>query len=87
MNVEYYIVQWEILSKYIKNGRVELAFKLEDDRFLRLQNCNNKFKKHLGFTHSSIRMTPSADRIVRYESRIYIHDAEKLMLFRIKYGL
>jgi len=86
MNVEYYIVQWGILQTYIKKGVVELAFKLEDDRFLQLKNCNNKFKKHLGFTHSSIRM-PDTDRIALYEYRIYIHDPKKLMLFRIKYGL
>ena len=86
MELESYEVDWVVLQKYIRFGRQELAFKLKDDRFLQLKNCNNKFVKHLGFTHSSIRM-PDTDRIALYQCRIYIHDPKKLMLFRIKYGL
>lgn len=71
--------------KYIKYAKKELAFILNDDRFLTYRNIGNKLKKHLGFTTAQIRV-PKGESYC-YEHRIVVHDKQKLMLFRIKYGL
>jgi len=71
--------------KYLKYGRQELSFILNDDRFLACRSISNKFKKHLGFTAEHIRVP--REESYCYEHRIVIHNKKKLMLFRIKYGL
>lgn len=87
MNRDYYIISWVNSLSYTRNGKKELALKFEDDRFLQLRNCNNKFKKHLGFTVGNHKIVDSKGVLTDYECRITIYDKSKLMLFRIKYGL
>jgi hypothetical protein len=76
-------------TKYVKNGRKELAFILDDERFLHTRDCSNKFKKHLGFTLEFIKVPSDKNPNINYEyqHRVIVHDKQKLMLFRIKYGL
>jgi len=73
-------------SCYSKNGRKELAFLLNEERFLTYRNCNNKFKKHLGFTLEFVKYYDK-EKCKQYKFRVVIFDKTKLMLFKIKYGL
>ena len=86
---ESYIISNAEDSKYVSSGKKELAFLLNDERFLNYRDCNNKFKKHLGFTLEFIKVPSDKNPNINYEyqHRIIVHDKKKLMLFRIKYGL
>jgi hypothetical protein len=85
---ESYVIPSGDYSKYIKYGKKELVFALNDERFLNLKNCNNKFKKHFGFTLEFTKVPISENPFVyNYQHKVIIHNKQKLMLFRIKYGL
>lgn len=83
---EKYEITYREKARYVDFGKTELSFLLNDTRFHRLIDCNNKFKKHLGFTLETLRL-PSENLIPTYRVHVMIHDKKKLMLFRIKYGL
>jgi hypothetical protein len=71
-------------SRYLTDGKKELAFILNEERFLMYRNCNNKFKKHLGFTLEFVKFKPEN---IELKYKVVIFDKTKLMLFKIKYGL
>jgi hypothetical protein len=79
---EFFLINWQVLQKYIKFGRQELAFKFKDDRFLNVRNCNPYFKKHVGFTYSRSKNLNGYDYI-----KIEIHNKVKFLFFKLKYGL
>ena len=87
MEREYHVLRWTQMSNYINYGKRELAFLLNDERFLIYRNPNNKFKKHLGFTVGWHKIHNEITKKHSYESRLTIFDHKKLMLFKIKYGL
>ena len=71
-------------SRYLNDGKKELAFILNEERFLMYRNCNNKFIKHLGFTLEFVKFKPEN---IELKYKVVIFDKTKLMLFKIKYGL
>lgn len=91
--LERYFISVTEYSKYIKYGKEELAFLLNDERFLSLKNCNHKFKKHLGFILELIKVpAPVLPKELHlfdlvYKNTVVIYDKQKLMLFKIKYGI
>ena len=83
---EYYFVPFKIGSKYYECGKKELAFLLNDERFLKIKQFQNKFIKHLGFALQFVK-DKDKDGFHLFKYKIVIYDKSKLMLFRIKYGL
>jgi hypothetical protein len=73
--------------RYLRCGKQELAFILNDERFLTHRDCSNKFKKHLGFTLEFVKVPNPESGHYTYQHRVVIHDKQKLMLFKVKYGL